>query len=176
MAKTDSSTEIWKPVVGFEGVYSVSNLGRIRRDKPEANTFAGRIMKLKPTKYGYITVCLTSSGKRVYAMVHVLVAAAFIGIKPKGYECNHKDAVKSHNHLSNLEYLTKKENAEHAVKMGHYRRGEHAPRAKLVPSQVRVIKYLIRTGDMTLADIARVFKITPESTGAIKNGKSWTHV
>jgi hypothetical protein len=61
-------------------------------------------------------------------MVHALVAEAFICPRPKGMEVNHKDGVKTNNHFSNLEWLTRRGNAEHARDMGLLATGERHPR------------------------------------------------
>lgn len=108
--------EIWKPIPGFEGYYSASSLGRIRRDKDEANTFAGRIMKSRLERNGYLRIMLTKNGKRSRFLVHQLIALAFIGPNPEKLTVNHKDPKtgKTDNRASNLEYATQQEQMNHA--------------------------------------------------------------
>jgi hypothetical protein len=110
MERTQEQIEKWKPVAGYEGFYEVSSLGRIRRSK------SGYILRLSPIKKGYLTVRLNRFGKAKSFLVHGLVAKAFIGERPAGYQVNHKDLLKSNNAVSNLEYLTGRENVRHFLR------------------------------------------------------------
>jgi len=111
------SLEIWKPVVGYEGLYEVSNLGRVRsltrletyfsRTLGEClRTSKGRILRPSPTRDGYLLVVLYRSGKQKYVYVHRLVMAAFVGACPSELQINHKDENTFNNCLENLEYCT----------------------------------------------------------------------
>src|SRR3972149_1183071 len=114
-------TEVWSPISGYEGWYSVSSLGRIRRDAPYRNTFAGRILCQSMVR-GYPQVKLSRDNTVVQKKIHSLVAEAFLGIRPDGAEVNHRDANKANNAAENLEYVTPKENREHAKALGLYPR------------------------------------------------------
>ena len=103
--------EIWKDVEEYNGLYQVSNLGRIRNS-------AGLIMRQKPSKDGYVRIMLFQNHKYKSHYVHILVAKAFIPNPYNKTEVNHIDAVKSNNTCANLEWVTKSENHYHAVKMG----------------------------------------------------------
>lgn len=111
--------EIWKPVKGYEGTYSVSSYGRFRRDTTSRGGKAGTIIK-GYTKSRYIKVCLTNkeTKEHKHRLVHSLVLESFIGDRPKGLVINHKDGNKFNNHLSNLEYVTNRENFIHALNTG----------------------------------------------------------
>src|SRR5271169_1445354 len=116
-----NTIETWLNVPGYEGIYSVSSFGRIRRDRPGKGTcVVGRIMKTRLTPAGYPIVCLTGSepGVQTDHTVHKLVTTAFWGPCPPGKEVNHKDGDKSNPRLDNLEYITPKENHEHAARTG----------------------------------------------------------
>jgi hypothetical protein len=102
--------EEWRPVVGYEGLYEVSNLGRVQR--------GDRLRKLSPNDYGYIVVQLWRDGQYRQFLVHVLVAAAFLGPCPDGYEVNHKHGDKADNRASELEYMTRSDNNKHAYTTG----------------------------------------------------------
>lgn len=104
--------EIWKPVPGFVK-YEVSNLGRVRRCVPGRSTRIGKVLKPQP-KNGYFTVLLSGPNGFKHRSVHRLVAAAFLGPCPDGYEVNHKDRVRSNNRLDNLEYMTPSDQQRHA--------------------------------------------------------------
>lgn len=112
--------EVWRPVVGYEGIYDVSTHGRVRRvwDAKRGRWKAGRIMQARVNKLGYLYVGLYDgshpNSKKLY--VHVLVAAAHIGPKPAGKEVNHIDRDKSNNRVDNLEYKTHLENMNHSYR------------------------------------------------------------
>lgn len=96
-------TEIWKPVKGYEGLYEVSNLGRVKSLK------YGREKVLKPgdDNNGYLFVKLYKDGKRKHFKVHRLVAEAFLP-NPEGLpEVNHRDEVKTNNVVYNLEFCSR---------------------------------------------------------------------
>lgn len=96
--------EVWSPVKGYEGLYAVSSMGRVK------NLRTGKILKPSKTKNGYLKVNLWKNGKCKQTRVHRLVAEAFLG-NPGNKPCvNHLDEVKTSNHYSNLEFCTHKEN------------------------------------------------------------------
>lgn len=95
-----SDEEVWRHVDGYEGKYSVSNLGRMR------NNITKAVMGCHITKQGYVTVKLRINDKAKRYFVHRLVGMAFID-NPNEYPCiNHKDEVKTNNEVSNLEWCT----------------------------------------------------------------------
>jgi hypothetical protein len=108
-------SEVWKPVLQYEGYYEVSNLGRVRSVRSGRGTKAGRILNTPPDTDGYPRVRLSRFNKPVDVNVHVLVALTFIGPCPEGLEVNHKDLKRNNNRASNLEYLTHSENQQHAA-------------------------------------------------------------
>lgn len=100
--------EVWKPVVGYEGLYEVSNLGRVR------NTKTGLILKPSKGKSGYYLLTLYNNGKRSSNNVHRLVALAFPEICGEWFEgcvVNHKDCNPANNAAANLEICTQQHNA-----------------------------------------------------------------
>lgn len=110
--------EIWKPIPGWEGIYSVSNFGRVRRELTHGKGIAGSILNSWLSVTGYPTVRLTNMPKRTCYQVHRLVMAAFVGPCPANKEVNHKNGIKTDPRLENLEYVTRKENMQHAWAMG----------------------------------------------------------
>lgn len=100
--------EIWKPIVGFEGLYEVSNLGNVKGVK------RGRI--LKPGSCGkYLFVVLCKDGKRKDKLVHRLVADAFCENKFNKPEVNHINEDGFDNRAKNLEWCTRVENIRHGT-------------------------------------------------------------
>lgn len=106
--------EIWRPIENYNGIYEVSNLGYVKRIKNSNRCKHERILKNKTKKNGYKFVCLSNNGKYRYFHVHRLVAFAFIENKESKLFVNHKDMDKSNNSVSNLEWVTGKENMKHA--------------------------------------------------------------
>ena len=123
--------EVWRPVPGWESLYEVSDLGRVRSfDRPVVQlsrsgnpvTVVYKAKVLTPRSGGgrkvsdrYRMVSLAKNNKPVNVYIHHLVAAAFLGPKPEGAEVNHKDCDKTNNALSNLEYVSRDENIAHAL-------------------------------------------------------------
>lgn len=105
--------ENWKPIINFEGLYEVSDLGRIRNIK------TGRVLKACPERHGYLSLSVYPKGReRKHFKPAREVANAFIGPRPKGYQINHKNGIKTDNRAENLEYVTPSQNLKHAVKLG----------------------------------------------------------
>ena len=112
-------TEVWKDIEGYEGLYQVSNLGRVKSlPKKTKNQYSYKEIMLKQNKDkdGYLIVNLTKNKKGKTYKVHRLVAFAFIP-KIKNKEIiNHKDGNKQNNSVDNLEWCTNRENIIHAFK------------------------------------------------------------
>lgn len=114
-----ANREIWKPVPGYEGFYEVSSLGRIRgvdrvimRKDGKKYTVKGAILSPSKRGYdGYLDISLRREGRQKTHKIHRLVMLTFVGEPPEGkYEVDHKDGDPENNRLSNLEYVSKKEN------------------------------------------------------------------
>lgn len=123
--------EIWKPVVGYEGLYEVSNLGRVKsleRDYMSGGILRhrhhDRILSNIKNSNGYVKVQLYNNGVCKQLSVHRLVAGAFIP-NPEGKEyVNHLNGKKDDNRAKNLEWCTPIENNTHSIKvLGHRKTG-----------------------------------------------------
>ena len=101
-------TEIWKDIKDYEGLYQVSNLGRVKSLKFGKE----RILKGNKNFNGYSLVALYKDGKTKTITVHQLVAMAFLSHKPCGYKLvvDHINTVKTDNRLQNLQLITHREN------------------------------------------------------------------
>lgn len=107
--------EIWRPVVGFEGVYAVSNYGRCYSYKRKSTK--GGYLKPKKDAKGYYHYDLSINGKITQKRVNILIYETFIGKVPKGMHINHKDENKANNAIWNLNMLTPKENDEWGTRL-----------------------------------------------------------
>ena len=104
--------EVWKPVIGYEGRYEVSSLGRVRRVKD------GSLLRFSDS-HGYKRVCLYAGSRRSAKRFHVhrLVAEAFLGPPvPDAGEINHKNEDKADNRVANLEWCTRAYNVNYGAR------------------------------------------------------------
>lgn len=116
--------EIWKDVVGYEGIYEVSNIGKVRsvsrhvtHSDGAVQFFEGKERSLRMNRDGYKYVSLYRNRKEKRIAVHRLVAISFIPNPENKSQVNHIDGDKLNNEFSNLEWVTPKENMKHALKM-----------------------------------------------------------
>lgn len=155
--------ERWLPVIGYEGLYEVSNCGRVRslgRYLPHNNrTIPGRVLTPVLNGGGYLCVNLFSEDhKRNHLAIAHLVAAAWIGPRPGGLQIDHKDGNKQNNAKWNLRYLTHKENANAGNFKFHPPHGETHRRAKFSDADVIEIRRLSMEG-MRRKDLAKMFGV-----------------
>lgn len=118
-AQTD--TEIWKAVAGLEGYYEVSSHGRCRsldRYDTYNRRQRGRILKQSLDKRGYPSIRFSRGDVKSGGTVHRLVAKAFHPNPTNLPQVNHKDGLKTNNHVSNLEWVTNLDNMRHAIANG----------------------------------------------------------
>ena len=106
--------EIWKDVIGYEGLYQVSNHGRIKSLKFNKE----RILKPGLNNTGYFIVNLFINNKSKIYKIHRLIAIHFVPNPVNKPQVNHKDGNKLNNHVDNLEWCTRSENMKHAWKNG----------------------------------------------------------
>lgn len=106
--------EIWRPIEGTKGFIEVSNEGRVR----SLLTGKPRVLKAQADKKGYQRVKVTVERQNRTFKVHREVAKAFIPNPDNLPQVNHKDGIKSNNAADNLEWITNRDNAHHAIKNG----------------------------------------------------------
>lgn len=116
----------WRPVVGYEGYYKVSNYGDVHsetRVAPRSGTqgdltLPGKYLRANVTPKGYLRIQLAKDSTRKNFMVHRLVASAFLDNPDQLPEVNHRDGNKKNNHVANLEWVTESDNQLHAYETG----------------------------------------------------------
>lgn len=124
----DISGEKWNPVVDYEGLYSISTLGRVRSEQRIAQrsdgttqTVHARILRSVADSKGYLRVNLFRANVGVTRYVHLMVMAAFVGPLPDDLETRHLNGNPKDNRLANLVYGTRSENFLDAVRHGTHR-------------------------------------------------------
>lgn len=139
--------EQWRPLVGYEGVYSVSDRGRIRRELNEDNTWAGRVMTPHPSEFGHLTVALCKEGVESRVLVHRAVLFAFVGPPGPGQQCRHLNGKSGDNRLENLCWGTAQEDRDDMKRHGtRLTRKNHHPKTKISPKGVQRVLKLRRAG------------------------------
>lgn len=141
------NTEIWKDIENYEGLYQVSNFGRIKSLNHMASNgikdimYKGRILKpFLDGKKNYLEVCLSKNNLKKKYLVHRLVAETFLENEYNKREVNHKDGNKQNNCVDNLEWVTSKENKHHAYENGYYDTYKFRHRKSLKNSKKITIK------------------------------------
>lgn len=178
--------EIWKDLKGYEGLYKISSLGKIKSldrkrycghkgSKPQLRK--GRILKQHYDYLGYKRVRLSKNSTTKTLTLHRLLAINFIENPYNKPNINHIDGNKSNNSLDNLEWCTQKENSQHAFKTGlsKARKGENSNLSKLNENDIKEIRKLHRQ-KMTQTDIAKIFNVSIANISEIVNYKTWKEV
>jgi len=174
--------EKWKAVEGYEGLYSVSNLGNVRREAYSYYTpFAGNInvpeKTLTPSiNKGYLRIKLQKEGVGTNHFIHRLVGNSFLTKVDGKDEINHKNGVKSDNRAVNLEWCTSQENMKHAYTNGlmSKARGEKAGSSKLTEEKVLFIRN--NKTDYTQKELGNMFGVSQSVISDVLTKKSWTHI
>ena len=156
---SSSTKEEWKPVVGYEFLFEVSNLGNFRRKASEKN------LAQTTHKHGYKLVATYPEGRKGKAKcfrVHREVAKAFIDNPKNKPQINHKDGNKTNNKVENLEWCTPKENTVHAYSTGlaKGKQGEQNPCCKVSDDVVLEIMTIVEQTNESLRAVCKKYEIT----------------
>lgn len=162
--------EIWMAIPGWDGLYEVSDLGRVW-SVPRRGVRGG-FVNPSPDPRGYLRVTLCRNGTHVKRRVHQLVAEAFIGPRPPGHEVRHGPGGKSDNRSVNLSYGTSQDNSDDMIRDGTVNHGEDVPVAKLTWSDVNEIRRRCAAGESQTA-LAREFGTCQSNISRIVLGKQW---
>lgn len=153
--------EIWKDIKGYEGLYQVSNLGRVKSlektiycQKRSNFKVKEKILKLGTHKRGYKTIMLHKNNLVKLCLVHRLVAKAFIPNPENLPQVNHKDENKENNCVDNLEWCTNEYNSYYGTRL--QRSAEHQPRKQI--AQYDINGNFIRIWN-SIAEAERTLKI-----------------
>ena len=170
---SDETNEEWREVIGFDGRYQVSNLGRVKSFKWGVE----KLLKTSCVDDNYPRISLYQNGKRKRILFHVLVARAFLPNPNNLPVVNHIDNVRTNNRVENLEWCTYSENQRHAVRIGahKYRHGEEHPLAKLTQEQANYIRKVHVSADSEFGAkaLAKKFGVTLRTIYRILHNKSY---
>ncbi|MDR1182031.1 MAG: NUMOD4 motif-containing HNH endonuclease [Bacteroidales bacterium] len=110
--------EIWKDIPEYEGLYQISNLGRVKSLFGNNQKRRDKILKPALTNCGYLRTALTNHNKVCHLSIHRLVAITFIPNPEDKEQINHINGIKTDNHFKNLEWCSGSENMKHAYRIG----------------------------------------------------------
>jgi hypothetical protein len=172
--------EEWREALYWEGLYEVSNMGRVRniqrwvKSKSTGRKFLPVVVrKLQLNRYGYPVACLNGKAKVVLKSVHRMVVETFIGPIPDGMQVNHMDGNKENNHLDNLEVCTGSQNQLHRHRVLGQHQGEHHPLSKLKERDIHLLRTMYADG-FTQQQIADNFGVDRTCISLIVRGKNWS--
>lgn len=168
--------EVFEDLIGYEESYQISDQGRVfsKRRLDGNRIIYGRELHPMITQDGYLKVKLTKNSISKGYFLHRLVAQQFIDNPNNLPQVNHKDGNKFNNNVSNLEWCTKAENQDHAVKHNLMQRGENRPSAKLTEEKVLEIYKL--KGVMSAREIAEHYGVSKNTINVILRGKKWSYL
>ena len=169
-------SEIWKSILGHERDYEVSSHGRVRRVSYCCASPEGRILS-QSSGHGYLNHRLCSDGKMKSYRTHVLVARAFVPNPDGKPQVNHKDCDKANNYYGNLEWVTGKENRQHAAANERYvsQNGESNGQATLTAEQVLQMR-AERSAGVSLGQLSIKYGIHYQTVFRIIHRLRWAHI
>lgn len=175
---------VWKDIPSFENAYEVSSSGIVRsKERMVRCGRDGNSLRLKKAqdirpylgRDGYLYVFLSYNNKVKHLAIHRILAICFIPNPSNKREVNHINAVRTDNSLSNLEWVTPKENVQHSIAIGNNKNclpGENNPMAKLTSDLV----LKIREAPGSHTAIAREYCVSRRTVGFIKTRQRWKHL
>lgn len=175
--------EQWKDVIGYENLYKISNIGKIKSLPKTVNRgkFGTRYreeitLKQTFTPKGYNRIILRNNNIKKNFFTHRLVAMAFIPNPLSLPQINHINGVKDDNRVENLEWCTNSHNILHAFSTGLKKptKGTINGMSKLNEAQVLAIRN--KDNDMLNSDIAKLYMVNTKTIRNILNRKTWSHI
>lgn len=172
----DLPHEIWRDICGYEGLYQVSNFGRVK----SLHFGREKLLKAGVSNTGYANVTLKKNTTKKTFHVHVLVAKAFLPNPDEKREVNHIDGDKQNNRVENLEWVTSSENTRHAIQNGKMKikKGTQCYQSKLTDEQVRYIRrvYIPRHPEFGQLALARRFNVSSSTIYEIISRKTYKDI
>ncbi len=168
--------EIWKDIEGYEGLYQVSNLGRVSSSPRNGTILNKRILKNILSNSGYFLVDLSKNNIQKKVLVHRLVAKTFIPNPKNKLQVNHINGIKTDNRVDNLEWVTAKQNNLHARKIGLVNDyGSNNKLSKFTNEQIKFIRdnYIKNDKEFGCRALAKKFNVSKSTISYIINNKTY---
>jgi hypothetical protein len=162
--------ENWKDVIGYEGLYQVSDMGRVK----SIGYGKEKIMKPGTKKIGYCYVILSKDGIKKSHNIHRLIAIHFLDNPDNEKTINHINGIKTDNRLENLEWCSQSHNIKHAFDNGLKIscKGTNHGSCKLTDQQVLEI----RSSNLKGVELARIYGVSGTQISYIKRRMNWNHI
>lgn len=172
--------EIWKPIKDFEGLYEISNLGRVKSLKDNHGKDREHILKPCKDRDGYLYVNLRKNSKKKNFKIHRLVAFAFVEGYFEGAEVDHIDTNRENNIWTNLRFVTHKENQNNPLTKERMSKREYTEeyKEKLSKNNSRKRKvYCIELNKIfeSIMDAEKELNVNHRQVSAVCKGKLKTH-
>lgn len=170
--------EIWKDIIGYEGLYKISSFGRIKSKHTNNKWGSGwKLLNGYRDNLGYLYTALFKEGNRHIFKIHRLVALHFIPNSENKPQVNHIDADKTNNRIENLKWCSALENMRHAFAKNliPFRIGGANGQAKLKESDILQIRKLTESG-IDYKEIAKRYPVCSSTINKIINKKIWSHI
>ena len=181
--------EIWKDVKNYEGLYEVSNLGRVKslfksyiRKHPRSNKYIlykkkERLLNCTKNAFGYPKVLLFKDNKSTHLPVHRLVCQSFLENPNNFILVNHLDGNPSNNNVSNLEWCDAFRNCQHAFDVGlNNHKGNKHTLAKLNEDIVKEIRYRAENENLTVKKLSEDYDVDYTTVWSVVKRKTWKHI
>ena len=176
--------EIWKAIKGYEGIYEISEHGKVRSlnhlikySDGRSRIQKGRILKTSLSKKGYVRVSLSKQKKRFHTSIHRLLALSFIDNPENKKQVNHINGIKHDNRIENLEWVSNSENQIHAIKKGltRYNYNERHHNSKLTNKGVLRVRNLHRLG-FTNKELAEDYNVSQTAMSNILRNITYKNI
>lgn len=184
--EVDITKEFWKPLIGYEGIFEISNYGRFKRLNRQQLRTNGRMISIKEmifnnkncglTRDGYLMSRLNAKGVMYRKSIHRLVAIHFLSNPLSLSIVHHKDSNRMNNVVDNLEWISKQDHKETHKNHRRCNYGSKHHNSILTEDKVREIKNIGNSGSNSLAEIARIFDVSVSTISCILSGRLWKHV